>query len=144
LWNGDLTLTNLELNCTSINNELGALQFPFLLVSGHLKLLKFQIPLTKIASESITTTLNNLELIVKLKSHEQLTSSPKLDKNKLAGQKKAIEDESSSGYVANLINKIVNNVSIICNSISIKFIEDDIVLSMNIQHLSMYSADSEC
>ncbi len=41
-----------------------------------------------------------------------------------------------------LITKIVNNISFICNNICIKFIEEDLVFSMNIQHLSVYSADS--
>lgn len=45
------------------------------------------------------------------------------------------------GYMATLINKIANNISIKLNNIIFKYIEDDIVLSMNIQMLSIDSAD---
>lgn len=45
------------------------------------------------------------------------------------------------GYMASLINKIANNISIKLNNIIFKYIEDDIVLSMNIQMLSIDSAD---
>lgn len=40
-----------------------------------------------------------------------------------------------------MIAKIVHNISIVCNNIVLKFIEEDIVLSMNVQHLSVHSAD---
>lgn len=43
--------------------------------------------------------------------------------------------------MASLINKIANNISIKLNNIIFKYIEDDIVLSMNIQMLSIDSAD---
>lgn len=43
--------------------------------------------------------------------------------------------------MASLIAKILANMSVICNNIVLKFIEEDIVLSMNIQHLSVHSAD---
>lgn len=52
------------------------------------------------------------------------------------------DQQVAAGYMASLITKIVNNISIICNNICIKFIEEDLVFSMNIQHLSIYSADS--
>lgn len=51
------------------------------------------------------------------------------------------EDAQPPGYMASLITKIVHNISIVCNNIVLKFIEEDIVLSMNVQHLSVHSAD---
>lgn len=45
--------------------------------------------------------------------------------------------------MASLINKIANNISIKLNNIIFKYIEDDIVLSMNIQMLSIDSADDD-
>jgi vacuolar protein sorting-associated protein 13B len=80
-----------------------------------------------------------LELVVKLKD---FSSSPPPTKPKL--KKKISMDEDSSGqagYMASLIAKILGNMSVICNNIVLKFIEEDIVLSMNIQHLSVHSAD---
>lgn len=43
--------------------------------------------------------------------------------------------------MASLVAKILHNISVVCNNIVLKFIEEDIVLSMNIQHLSVHSAD---
>lgn len=60
---------------------------------------------------------------------------PKLKK------KISFEEEPQAGYMASLIAKILNNISVICNNIVLKFIEEDIVISMNIQHLSVHSAD---
>lgn len=45
------------------------------------------------------------------------------------------------GYMASLINKIANNISLKLNNIIFKYIEEDIVMSMNIQLLSIDSAD---
>lgn len=60
---------------------------------------------------------------------------PKLKK------KISFDEDGQAGYMASLIAKILNNISIICNNIVLKFIEEDIVISMNIQHLSVHSAD---
>lgn len=46
------------------------------------------------------------------------------------------------GYMASLINKIANNISVKLNNIIFKYIEEDIVMSMNIQLLSIDSADN--
>lgn len=45
--------------------------------------------------------------------------------------------------MASLINKIANNISIKLNNIIFKYIEEDIVLSMNIQTLSIDSANDD-
>lgn len=77
-----------------------------------------------------------VEFVVKLKSGD--------------GEKKEKEDpkpppsiiaQEPPGYMATLINKIANNISIKLNNIIFKYIEEDIVLSMNIQMLSIDSAD---
>lgn len=41
------------------------------------------------------------------------------------------------------MNKIVNNVSIIVNNLILKFVEDDIVLSLNIKSAECYSVDKD-
>lgn len=45
--------------------------------------------------------------------------------------------------MSGLINKILVNISVICNNIVLKYVEDDIVTSMNIGHLSLHSADEK-
>ena len=48
-----------------------------------------------------------------------------------------------SGYLQSLMNKIMNNVSIIVNNLIIKFVEDDIVLSLNVKSAECYSVDKD-
>jgi len=45
-------------------------------------------------------------------------------------------------YVQSLINKIVGNLSVTCNNVILKYIEDDIVLSMNIKSITLDSCNS--
>lgn len=73
--------------------------------------------------------------MVKLKSDGE-----KKEKDETKLPQSAIAQEPP-GYMATLINKIANNISIKLNNIIFKYIEDDIVLSMNIQMLSIDSAD---
>lgn len=44
--------------------------------------------------------------------------------------------------MATLVNKIANNISIQCHNIIFKYVEEDLVMSMNIQLLSINSADA--
>lgn len=74
--------------------------------------------------------------MVKLKSSD----GEKKEKEEAKVQQ-AIVAQEPPGYMATLINKIANNISIKLNNIIFKYIEDDIVLSMNIQMLSIDSAD---
>lgn len=71
---------------------------------------------------------------------KDFSSSPTPPKPKLK-KKISIDEDGQGGYMASLVAKILNNISVICNNIVLKFIEEDIVISMNIQHLSIYSAD---
>lgn len=50
-------------------------------------------------------------------------------------------DQAPPGYMASLVNKIANNISIKLHNIILKYVEEDIVVSMNIQLLSFDSAD---
>lgn len=144
---------NLELKLDVLEEEL---QLPFTFLSGHINDLKIQIPWTKIASEPIIITINTIgithrcytidsdknflsfvELVVKLKD---FSTSPPVPKPKLK-KKISFDEDAQAGYMASLITKILNNISVICNNIVLKFIEEDIVISMNIQHLSVHSAD---
>ena len=46
------------------------------------------------------------------------------------------------GYVQSLINKIISNVKIECNNLILKYVEDDIVLSLNTRWLCLTSANA--
>lgn len=75
------------------------------------------------------------EFAVKLRSDDEKKEK---DSTKLAPIPTVQEPP---GYMASLINKIANNISIKLNNIIFKYIEDDIVLSMNVQTLTIDSAD---
>jgi vacuolar protein sorting-associated protein 13B len=51
-------------------------------------------------------------------------------------------EELPPGYLQSLMNKIVNNVNIVVNNLIIKFVEDDIVLSVNVKSAECYSVDN--
>lgn len=79
------------------------------------------------------------ELVIKLKDTLASNVPQRTRMNKKSSEQE--EAQPPSGYMASLINKIAHNISIVCNNIVLKFIEEDIVLSMNVQHLSVHSAD---
>lgn len=82
--------------------------------------------------------IHSTEFVVKLKSND----GEKKEKDETKStQPPPIIAQEPPGYMATLINKIANNISIKLNNIIFKYIEDDIVLSMNIQMLSIDSAD---
>ena len=48
---------------------------------------------------------------------------------------------SPSGYVQSLIRRVANNVNIVVNNLILKYVEDDIVLSVNITSAECYTVD---
>lgn len=50
---------------------------------------------------------------------------------------------SPPGYIQSLMSKIVNNISIVCNNVILKYLEEDIVLSLNARTVSLTSANSK-
>ena len=49
--------------------------------------------------------------------------------------------EEVPGYISSLIHKVINNISIVCRNIVLKYVEDDSIMSCNIQYLSVHSCD---
>lgn len=77
------------------------------------------------------------EFVLKLKTNDTTTNVPKKEK------KKTEVVQAPPGYMASLVNKIANNISIKLHNIILKYVEEDIVVSMNIQLLSFDSADED-
>ncbi|CAG9819390.1 unnamed protein product [Phaedon cochleariae] len=140
LWGGDASFHNLELNLQVLEKEL---QLPFSFVSGSIRELLIHVPWTKLASEPITITINTIECILNLKGKDTATrveaTKDKLKKPTSHGK----EIEAPQGYVQLLINKIVSNIRIYCNNVILKYVEEDIVLSMNVKHLKFESANNK-
>lgn len=145
LWGGDAVLNNLDLRLDVIEK---AVHLPIVFKSGHIHELRIHVPWTKLGSEPVVITINTIECILKLRDSQFETSSKgsrsdlKRSKSRSAlKQRKQEGDDLPPGYLQSLMNKIVNNVSIIVNNLIVKFVEDDIVLSLNIKSAELYSVD---
>lgn len=49
----------------------------------------------------------------------------------------------SAGYVQSLIRRVVNNLNVVINNLILKYVEDDIVLSVNITSAECYTVDEQ-
>ncbi|WAR00328.1 VP13B-like protein [Mya arenaria] len=144
LWGGDAVLYNLDLRLDIIEK---AIQLPIVFQSGHIHELRLHVPWTKLGSDPVVITINTIECILKVRDTAYRESSPKAGattpgkpSQKLRARKQDSQD-LPPGYLQSLMNKIVNNVNIIINNLIIKFVEDDIVLSLNVKSAEIYSAN---
>ncbi|XP_017781523.1 PREDICTED: vacuolar protein sorting-associated protein 13B [Nicrophorus vespilloides] len=140
LWGGDASFHNLDLRLEVLEQEL---QLPFSFVSGHIHELLIHVPWTKLASEPITITINTIECILKLRGAESARDNGQAKDKQKKNQNKRQNIETPPSYVQNLINKIVSNIRIYCNNLILKYVEEDIVLSMNVKLLTFESANEK-
>lgn len=52
-------------------------------------------------------------------------------------------EEAPPGYIKSIVTKVVNNITINCNNLILKYVEEDIVLSVNVRFLSMQTVDNK-
>ncbi|XP_045475296.1 vacuolar protein sorting-associated protein 13B [Harmonia axyridis] len=138
LWGGDACFHNLDLRLEVLEQEL---HLPVSFVSGHIRELLIHVPWTKLASEPITITINTIECILKLRGSDVSSSSSSSGKSREKLKTQSQDLEAPPGYLASLIHKIVGNIRIYCNNLILKYVEEDIVLSMNIKHFKFESAN---
>ncbi|XP_051791807.1 intermembrane lipid transfer protein VPS13B-like isoform X3 [Erpetoichthys calabaricus] len=153
LWGGDVVLSKLELKLDVLEQEL---KLPFNFLSGHIHELRIHVPWTKLGSEPVVITINTMECILKLKDGEQddhescassstnrsTTESVKLmAKPRRVQQAHPVDPDLPPGYVQSLIRRVINNVNIVVNNLILKYVEDDIVLSVNITSAECYTVD---
>uniref|UniRef100_UPI0037E89457 intermembrane lipid transfer protein VPS13B-like isoform X1 n=1 Tax=Semicossyphus pulcher TaxID=241346 RepID=UPI0037E89457 len=152
LWGGDVVLSKLDLKLDVLEQEL---MLPFTFMSGHIHELRIHVPWTKLGSEPVVITINTMECILKLKDgaqddHESGSSSASRsvsDSSKTMAKPRRLQQAAPSdpdlppGYVQSLIRRVVNNVDIVVNNLILKYVEDDIVLSVNITSAECYTVD---
>uniref|UniRef100_A0A670KB47 Vacuolar protein sorting 13 homolog B n=1 Tax=Podarcis muralis TaxID=64176 RepID=A0A670KB47_PODMU len=152
LWGGDVVLSKLELKLDVLEQEL---KLPFTFLSGHIHELRIHVPWTKLGSEPVVITINTMECILKLKDgvqddHESCGSSSTnrstTESAKAALKPRRIQQTTPDpdlppGYVQSLIWRVINNVNIVINNLILKYVEDDIVLSVNITSAECYTVD---
>ncbi|XP_041648797.1 vacuolar protein sorting-associated protein 13B-like isoform X2 [Cheilinus undulatus] len=152
LWGGDVVLSKLDLKLDVLEQEL---MLPFTFMSGHIHELRIHVPWTKLGSEPVVITINTMECILKLKDgaqddHESGSSSTSRsvsDSSKAVAKPRRLQQAAPTdpdlppGYVQSLIRRVVNNVNIVVNNLILKYVEDDIVLSVNITSAECYTVD---
>ncbi|XP_067217864.1 intermembrane lipid transfer protein VPS13B-like isoform X4 [Chanodichthys erythropterus] len=152
LWGGDVVLSKLDLRLDVLEQEL---KLPFMFLSGHIHELRIHVPWTKLTSEPVVITINTMECILKLRDgatddNESCTSSSTnrstSESSKAASKPRRVQQAPSDpdlppGYVQSLIRRVVNNVNIVVNNLILKYVEDDIVLSVNITSAECYTVD---
>ena len=152
MWGGDVSFSNLDLRLDVLESEL---RLPFTFVSGHIHELQIHVPWTRLNTEPIVITINTIECVLKLPtdddnaaSESDACSTVSSAAGTAAGRKSRRSVASGEeppaappGYVQSLINKIIANVTIVCNNLILKYVEEDIVLSLNTRNLRLSSAD---
>lgn len=123
---------------------------PISFKSGVIHELRIHIPWTRITSEPVVVTINTLEFVAKLKDSESLNqSTSSLNKSAEVSPSEPIsplpEPNSTqpvpTGYIQNIISKILFNICIIVNNVIVKFVEDDMVLSFNMKSAEFFSVN---
>ncbi|XP_034127951.1 vacuolar protein sorting-associated protein 13B isoform X2 [Drosophila guanche] len=143
LWEGEVTFQNLDLRLEVLEEELN---LPVDLVSGHIHELSIQVPWTKLMSEPVKIIINTIEFVAKLPddvSRQRRAAYQKEQQRK--AKKAAMEAEQQQKGAAPasssvVVNKIINNITLQCHNIILKYVEDDIVVSMNVQCLNFSPA----
>ncbi|RNA25162.1 Vacuolar sorting-associated 13B [Brachionus plicatilis] len=162
LWGGDAVFNNgdlitvfyeklrkipLDLRLNVIENLT---KIPIAFKSGVIHELRIHIPWTRITSEPVVVTINTLEFVAKLKDVESLNhSTSSLNKSAEVPPSEPgspIPEENAAqpvptGYIQNIISKILFNICIIVNNVIVKFVEDDMVLSFNMKSAEFYSVN---
>ena len=108
---------------------------------------------TRLHAEPIVITINTIECVLRLpdtsmkagSSLDGSEASYKGGSERKRYRKQLSQDEANvppPGYVQSLINKIISNVKIVCNNLILKYVEEDIVLSLNTRWLCLSSANA--
>ncbi|XP_045489894.1 vacuolar protein sorting-associated protein 13B isoform X1 [Pieris rapae] len=133
LWGGGVTLHNLVLKAGVLQQEVA---LPFTLISGRIHELLIQVPWTKIMSEPIVVTINTIECILSL-------DAPPPDENAIPERRRSQVVEAPPGYMQALVRRIVSNISVRINSLIVKYVHDDIVMSLTVKRLAVDSVGAD-
>ena len=146
-----MVLNKLDLRLDVIEH---AIKLPITFKSGFIHELRIHVPWTKLGSEPVVITINTIECIVKLQDGSGSTTDSDSVKSSTSGSKQAVQtpktkskrqqpDDLPPGYLQSMLNRIINNVNIVVNNLILKFVEDDIVLSVNVKSAECYSVNEQ-
>lgn len=145
LWGGDVVFYNLELRLANIQKLVPTL--PIIFQSGLIHELRIHIPWIRINSEPIVVTLNQIELVIVLNKERTPTNDSPIsfpneeDSDPILIQQQQPATAEQSNYVQTVLARILNNVHIVVNNLIIKFVEDDIVISLSSRTAECYAVN---
>ncbi|XP_026331803.1 uncharacterized protein LOC113239151 isoform X1 [Hyposmocoma kahamanoa] len=135
LWAGGVALHNLILKPDVLQQEVS---LPFTLISGRIHELLIQVPWTKIMSEPITVAIDTIECILSFRPPATDEASTAENVNRTTQVV-----EAPPGYMQALVRRIVSNITVKVHHLIVKYVQDDIVLSLNVKHLTVESAGAD-
>lgn len=118
-------------------------------MNGHVHELRIHVPWTKLGSEPVIITINTIECILKLSGDDTGNDN---DSQKIIQSRKNVSSrhvekpelvEAPPGYVQSLINRVISNICIVCNNLILKYVEDDVVLSLNIKSVELINVNGK-
>jgi len=127
---------------------------PFSLDSGHINELRINIPWMALGSESVKVSISSIELSVSLSKDEEdfENEDEKFNQSFLSSetasfrQKPKItqtDEDLTPGYLESLLLKIGNNIDVEIQNLILKYVENDIVLSVNIKSVHLFPCEDE-
>ncbi|XP_065177924.1 uncharacterized protein LOC135808631 [Sycon ciliatum] len=150
IWGGDVVLNNLELRL-NVLEEL--VPIPIRFVSGRIRELKIHVPWTALSYEAVVVSIDTIECVLewnenKHSANSQSASFGDADTAAASAGDKAAQQEAASaagappGYVQGLINKITNNFTLNVTNLVLKYVEDDMVLSVSVPEVDFSPANA--
>ncbi|KAF4034900.1 Vacuolar-sorting-associated 13 protein C-terminal [Phytophthora infestans] len=134
LFGGDLVLNDLEIKRHVLRESL-EIPSSFDFSRGFIRELRIHIPWTQLLSQPIEVKLYTIELILTGKNSAARTSSVDA-----AVDREAEIDQPKSGWIHDMLQKILANVSVQINNLVLKYEHDDVVFSIALGTLDFYSA----
>lgn len=142
LWEGDVILNHVELRCDVLE---GLIPFPVGFRSGQVHELRIHVPWTKLNSENIVVTLNTVDCNIILKKRDHIPSNIQpvdFSVEDISPSTKIQQTTDSPGYLKSYLNSLLTNIRLEVHNLNVKFLQDDIVLSMSCDHVEFSPTDS--
>jgi vacuolar protein sorting-associated protein 13B len=131
LWGGDLVLRNLELKLDVLEEEVDRRGIPISILSARIGKLQIHIPWSALLSQPVQVTIDLVECVVTSKDVDHSRPPATSATAESATRKDPISELPS--YVQGIIAKMKNNLSISITNLVFKYVEDSIVLSVNLK-----------
>ncbi|CAF5171172.1 unnamed protein product, partial [Rotaria magnacalcarata] len=132
LWGGDVVFYNLELRLANIQKLVPTL--PIIFQSGIIHELRIHV-----CSSNSPPTLLNKE--VSSTNDSSVSVEDDVDSDHILIQQQQPTTPEQSNYIQTVLARILNNVHIVVNNLIIKFVEENIVISLSSRTAECYAVN---